>query len=208
MVDWLIRDAAGFFTFVLVIVGAVQAGLFVWQLRYMRASLGDAKRAALAAQAVAETAKEQVAITKTGIFDLERAYLAVGPTEIKIDFQAKAEVDVTLLIHNTGRTSATIKTVYGEFSLKPPLGDVPIYKNGEPVLTDLAIAANEEAVLSPFKFRSKLVRSQFFWGYIEYIDIFKHKRRSRFCAYLDIDPAKAGRQKYQLAGSEPWRECD
>jgi hypothetical protein len=30
--DWLVHDAGGFFTFCLVVVGAAQAGLFLWQL--------------------------------------------------------------------------------------------------------------------------------------------------------------------------------
>jgi hypothetical protein len=135
--NWLIHDAAGFFTFLLVIVGAIQAGLFLWQLRYMRKSLDDARVASLAAQAAAEAAKEQVAITKIGVVDLERAYLAAGPTQIKVDFINQGpqkqfytpsdplEFRVKLFIHNTGRTSATIKKVYGEFSNLLPTSVTP-----------------------------------------------------------------------------------
>ena len=46
---WLTHDAAGFFTFFLFLVGVGQAGLFVWQLRLIRKSLGPAEEAARAA---------------------------------------------------------------------------------------------------------------------------------------------------------------
>jgi hypothetical protein len=83
---WLTNDAAGFFTFLLVLVALGQAFLFVWQLRYMRRSIEDARGLALTAQTSAETAMNQVAITKMGVIDLERAYLAVGPSQITTDF--------------------------------------------------------------------------------------------------------------------------
>src|ERR1051325_5248667 len=46
---WLTKDAAGFFTFLLVVVGGFQAGLFLWQLWLIRESLDDARIAADAA---------------------------------------------------------------------------------------------------------------------------------------------------------------
>jgi hypothetical protein len=48
--NWITHDAAGFFTAWLVIVGFGQAGLFVWQLRYMRIGMRDATVAANAAR--------------------------------------------------------------------------------------------------------------------------------------------------------------
>lgn len=40
--DWITHDASGFFTAWLVVVGFGQAGLFVWQLFYMRRGMNDA----------------------------------------------------------------------------------------------------------------------------------------------------------------------
>jgi hypothetical protein len=57
--DWLTKDAAGFFTFLLVIVAISQLGLFLRQLRYIRESLDDAKVAAVAAMDASEAAKTQ-----------------------------------------------------------------------------------------------------------------------------------------------------
>jgi hypothetical protein len=54
---WLTKDAAGFFTFALVIVGVLQAALFFVQLRLIRQSLTDAKTAADAATEGAAAAR-------------------------------------------------------------------------------------------------------------------------------------------------------
>ena len=49
--------------------------------------------------------------------------------------------------------------------------------------------------------------NQFFWGYMEYLDIFKIRHKARFCAeILPNDPSGVG--KYTLAGDDAWRECD
>jgi hypothetical protein len=56
---WLTKDAAGFFTFILAIVAALQAALFLWQLGLIRESLVPAQQAAKAAQDAAAAAKTQ-----------------------------------------------------------------------------------------------------------------------------------------------------
>lgn len=220
---WLTKDAAGLFTFGLVVVGVGQAILFFFQLRYMRKGMDDATLAAKAAQTSAETAKEQVALTKVGIIDLERAYLAVGPTQIIVDFVKSdairvrgfhmptdpQELTAKLYIQNTGRTGATIKKIYGILTDSEPLGDTPFYPPlpQQPTITDLSVPAGSASVLDPFEFKSDHIGQQFFWGYIEYTDIFKNLRTSRFCAHLS--PAERGKAgKYQIAGSDAWRECE
>ena len=54
---WLTKDAAGFFTFLLVVVAGAQVALFVWQLWLIRESLDDTKIAAEAAKESADAAK-------------------------------------------------------------------------------------------------------------------------------------------------------
>ena len=61
---WLTDDAAGFFTAVLVIVGAVQLVLFVWQLRLIRTSLDDAKISADAAADAAKASSRQAHVAE------------------------------------------------------------------------------------------------------------------------------------------------
>jgi hypothetical protein len=96
---WLTKDAAGFFTFVLVIVGAAQLGLFLWQLRLIRESLGDTKLAAVAAKAAADAAKIQ---GETAICQL-RAYVYVENAYYEF---AGTNCKVTFTIKNFGSTPA------------------------------------------------------------------------------------------------------
>jgi hypothetical protein len=70
---WLTKDAAGFFTFVLVIVGSLQAILFLAQLRLIRDSIAPALEAADAAKAAAQAAK----LNAQSVIDAERAHLYV-----------------------------------------------------------------------------------------------------------------------------------
>jgi hypothetical protein len=213
---WLTKDAAGFFTFGLVVIGIGQVVMFFFQLRYMRRGMNDATIAAEAAQGSSETAKEQIALTRMGIVDLERAYLAVGPTNIRRMIvtqlgledapSAAWETNVSIHVHNTGRTGATIVKLYGEFSQTSPEGDIPIYENGDWTETDLSVGADKETDL-PLRFKSDWTEPQFFWGFVEYKDIFKITHVSRFCTFIhpsmDIQPGK-----YEMAGSPGWRECD
>jgi hypothetical protein len=189
------------------------------EARQMRTSLKQAAESAGIAKEQVEIAKSQIEVAKIGIFDLERAYLAAGPTQIKVDFVASdtarsrgfympsdpQELRLKLLIHNTGHTGGTIKKIYGEFS--DILPDSPTYESVAPIITDLGIAASVESVLHPFEFQSDFIGQQFFWGYVEYTDIFKKTHTSRFCTHLE--PAERGTMgKFQIAGSDPWRECD
>jgi hypothetical protein len=64
---WLTKDAAGFFTFLLVIIGGFQVGLFLWQLQIISASLDDAKIAAEAAKEGADAAKEGAQATRDSV---------------------------------------------------------------------------------------------------------------------------------------------
>ena len=219
--DWITHDAAGFFALWLVIVGAGQAGLFFWQLRYMRKSISDTKALALAAQASAETAKEQVAITKMGIFDLERAYLDAGPNEIVTRFVTDPppvrgfykpgdpmEVVIKIGMKNSGRTRAAINRAYGEF-FQGNLGERPTYnfEAGITYVTDLSVAADEAGDF-PHDFRTRRIGEQFFFGFIEYKDIFKKIHTSRFCLMIIPSLENGKRGKMQFAGRDAWRECD
>lgn len=186
----------------------------------MSRSIEAAEASAAAAQAFAETAQAQVEVMKIGIFDLERAYIAVGVTQINTEFvphpgkpvySAGDPVRTTLqlYVHNTGRSAGLIKKLYGEFSRTPPEGDIPIYKDGASKITDFSVGANAEAPLQPYPFVDDFTGKQFFWGYLDYLDIFNRVHTSRFCACIEPgDRRRPGTGKYDIAGSDVWRECD
>lgn len=157
---------------------------------------------------------------------LERGYLAVSPTDIQrrfvvgknrnssfYDEQDPQEIVLNLRVENTGRTTATIKKVYVEFSREPPIGDLPQYKDGREKIADFVFAVNVTDKL-PIDHVTSFLTDQFVWGYIEYFDVFKIKRISRFCAAI-FPPAQrytgGGAPSFgrsEPAGAEGWRECD
>ena len=123
--------------------------------------------------------------------NLERAFLSVGPAKITKLYRGADDngytapfIRLTLHVFNTGRTAAVIKNIYGEFSQAPPSGDKPVYTNGSNQITDLSIAANQSSDLTPIAFEDDFVGEQFFWGFIEYRDIFRIKHIPRFCAWI------------------------
>jgi hypothetical protein len=182
------------------------------QARQMRASIREATKSA-------QTALDQTELAKIGIFDLERAYLSVGLTEINTEFVPHRlayyeqtdpkRTTLKFYVHNTGRTGALIKVLYGEFSRTPPQGGTPVYKNGTRKETDFSIAGGAESAITPYVFVDDYTDKQFFWGYIEYVDIFKRRHIARVCAsILPAQMARPGTGKFDIAGSEGWRECD
>jgi hypothetical protein len=142
------------------------------------------------------------------VMNLERALLAVGPTQIT-RYATPPKVTLKLNVHNTGRTSATIFEVCGQFSRAPPVGDKPDYTRGVAVITDLSVASGADSVLDPFLFEDNFDGDQFFWGYLRYRDIFKIVHTARVCVAIFPRLGAGGTTgKYQLAGSDAWRECD
>jgi hypothetical protein len=101
---WLTKDAAGFFTFALVIVGFLQILLFLWQLRLIRESLDDTKEAADAAKVAAETGKIQAETAQQQL----RAYVFLENSfyeRTKIE-PAGGLYKITYRIKNFGSTPA------------------------------------------------------------------------------------------------------
>ncbi|MDR3484150.1 MAG: hypothetical protein P4M05_04470 [Bradyrhizobium sp.] len=219
---WLTKDAAGFFTFALVIVGIGQAVLFFVQLRYMRTGMDDATMAARAAQTSAETAKEQVELTKLGVFALNRAYLDATVSEAKTQFIADPrppsgyfrpgdpmEICAKITLKNSGKTRGVIVQAYGEFRTGTWLPPVPNYDTakGRTYVADFSIS-DAEALPFPWNFKTSEVVEQFFFGSVLYKDIFGRGHVSRFCMRILPSHENGGDARMQLAGNDAWRECD
>ena len=174
---------------------------------------------AVIAREQAELARAQIEINKIGIFDLERAYISVGPTQLITNFIPKQQaafyhpsdpqrITLKLHLHNTGRTAVFLKKVYGQFSRTAPQGDVPIYSRGASKILDVSLAAGADAVLDPIVFSDYFTGPQYFWGYVEYDDIFKQRHTSRVCVQLFPAEVNRGHGKYDIAGSDGWRKDD
>jgi hypothetical protein len=106
---WLTKDAAGFFTFVLVVVGSVQVALFLWQLWLIRESLDDTKIAAEAAKQAADVAKIQTETAKATLQTMQdtaerqlRAYVFAEPATFSSSVYNRARPREVGLVKNTG----------------------------------------------------------------------------------------------------------
>jgi hypothetical protein len=94
---WLTKDAAGFFTFLLVVVGIFQVRLFYVQLRLIRDGLKPAQEAAEAARDAARH-----------IPVVERAYIYGGANYFRTESN---ELKLMVKLNNFGKTPAFIGTV-------------------------------------------------------------------------------------------------
>jgi hypothetical protein len=115
--DWFAKDAAGFFTFWLFLIGAGQVVLFYVQLRLIRASLDEAKTAADAAASAATSASRQAHVAEQTLAKIERPYLFifnVSALRIEEDYDHDAGETYNLLritysVANYGKIPAIIE---------------------------------------------------------------------------------------------------
>jgi hypothetical protein len=186
---WLTKDAGGFFTFALVIVGVLQAALFLVQLKLIRESLGPAKEAARAAQAAAEA-----------LPTVERAYVFMVPA---LTFGTSVphssgvgerynRISVQFRIENLGKTPAAIESVYVRLGVlpDPPDNRTHLISNivaGEAIVRsdDAWIPAEINPIIcniseSEFDDISNNRAAIWFYGSILYKDMFGGERTTRF----------------------------
>jgi hypothetical protein len=205
---WLMHDAAGFFTSLLVIVGLFQLGVFYWQLRLIRRSLIDAERAANAAQRSADIATRQADTARATLETMQdtaqrqlRAYVvALGK-----DFSQRGTDDRFVLhidIRNTGQTPAyNVKAVSRTCVLEHPLNtafDFTLNEGVEPSVTMLGPQqffehdSVAESVLSDIQLSE--IRAAigpgdigirlYTYGTVTYRDAFQIERHTNFCFSL------------------------
>jgi hypothetical protein len=96
-------------TLLLVLVGAIQAGLFVWQLGLIRKGLADTKEAADAAKESTQTANASLALSRQTAEHQLRAYVMVDKA-VTVNFGPKPTAQV--VIKNFGATPAYGFTIW------------------------------------------------------------------------------------------------
>jgi hypothetical protein len=103
--NWLTHDAAGFFTLWLVIVGGGQIGLFYWQLRLIKITADDAKRAGIAAERAADATAASVELARQTAVRQLRAYVSVQSVGF-VPSKDVSRIKVKFVIRNFGQTPA------------------------------------------------------------------------------------------------------
>jgi hypothetical protein len=108
--SWITKDAAGFFTFLLVLVGGLQAFLFYVQLKAIREALGPARDAAEAAKTAAEhipvvEGAHVYVLIKRETVDEDLQMIEMGTGVIRPDFM----IEIRVSLKNFGKTPAVVE---------------------------------------------------------------------------------------------------
>jgi hypothetical protein len=136
---------------------------------------------------------------------VDRAYIFIQPSE-KAGFIGPGSQTVAFVeVQNFGPTPGFLETLYGEFSRTEPKGKKPRYDSsrGRKFAVDTAIGKFETPTPLHQRFEAPGVDPIYFFGYVEYRDIFKRQHTSRFCALLDPITGSSN-----LAGDRGWNGWD
>jgi hypothetical protein len=183
---WLTKDAAGFFTFLLVVVGGLQIVLFYVQLRFMRETLNDAKVTANAARDAAITQTRQFLATHRPLIRFRHVWLS-GP------IQRGSQITGSVTCVNSGTGIAKIGEVGTRFhvlkqgeALPMPSQYAPQGASGDVnpgqafPLRDTTYTLSEKDEIAIMGGDAKL----FFVGYVIYWDTADLPRTSSFCRVM------------------------
>jgi hypothetical protein len=120
--------------------------------------------------------------------NLERAQLMGGVAPNLINVAPDGKVTLQATVSNWGRSVAILKEFYGEFSDTEPKGDKAIYSaaNGSAEYFDSGIPPTPitgltSANVIPKRWESKFQGTQYFFGYVRFVDIFGDEFCSRYC---------------------------
>jgi hypothetical protein len=179
---WLTKDAAGFFAFLLVLVGGFQVVLFYVQLHLIRKSLAPAEEAAKAATA-----------TAIAVVDSERPW--VGPITTSSQQIAPGQfIHATVVIVNSGQTPALEMRAAFKGSIKsktdsadqPDMAQTPP-KALFPHVPDWYYPFSKSLILSQADFDAICDGDKIAWilGKIEYLDNRRRPRYTNICTRWD-----------------------
>jgi hypothetical protein len=190
------------FTVVLACVAIGQAGLFVWQLSYMKQGMEDATKAANAAESAAKaanlTAKAAVGVELPIVKLNQFVLLEITPGGQRPAIQDQPppmRSRLALNFRNGGRTAAEAITQSVEWKVIDKLPEIPVYEHYFPYATGIFFPPDDaEPSVALQNFVIELTESQhaeiaerraFLWvyGLVSYRDIvLGDTHEFRFCA--------------------------
>jgi hypothetical protein len=201
-VDWLTHDGVVFFTAVLCFIVAVQAGLFICQLIYMRKGLDDTKIAAIAAKNAADAAQKSANMA----VDTERAYVFAGYD--KLIFDETGRITIPLVMTNVGKTPGMIKEVGYVFLDQVELPKTREEANWTWTTIPYDWARGSDIRTSISTLTSPFACKNIFVCYIRYTEIFASKVPHVSWMSMLIDPGKSGDDRTSRIGGEVWNGWD
>jgi hypothetical protein len=190
--------ALTFFTFCLVCVGAIQAGLFVYQLRYMRIGLKDTENAANAARDAVNAQRDEFNAT-------HRPKIRIKHVVLKKDIWQGEPIVIDVTCVNNGTANATLLQIGIDYFVVREERPLPIRTAINAVrnygarlevgrnclITDIDInrilSAEENADIQQNRARLYCV------GYISYLDGGQRMRITGFCRVLTLPKIEVAR---------------
>ena len=207
--QWLTKDAGGFFTFLLVVVGGLQLLLFAWQLWLIRESLKDAKLAADAARDAAKAATLQAETAAKEFISSHRPKLIVRELLRLTSVSPGRSIELRYVIANVGSSDAEVVESHVEIQdirdgilrpLQPFEGANPIGRavlapgshifreQGSTVSTlSLAVSRMVEERQRARGRQTEDGRGVYFRGFVIYADKNGVRRRTGFCRIYDAE---------------------
>jgi hypothetical protein len=203
---WMMKDAAGFFTLLLVIVGIGQVILFWYQLKLIRSSLEDAKRAANTATDAANAASRQAYVAEQSLAKIERPYVFIfNVSALAVDEIEDIEEDCTLLrvtysIANYGKIPAIIKHAMVSLSaFTEPLSPARLEYNHSLIVSPiLAAGERRDGIEETLKWDGNIKNDEWdnkypalgdnelwFWAIVAYRGPFTDQHETRICWRYD-----------------------
>jgi hypothetical protein len=198
--SWLTKDASGFFAGLQFLVAAVQAGLFIYQLRLIRDSLDDAKAASTAATRQAHVAEDTLnKIERPYLFVFNVSRLKVEHWEDYHDGTEGGTLSVTYSVANYGKLPAVIEDMQVSLSvftepLSPartdynhPLAVSAVLVPGEPREGLDEMLAWDDVVIDEYEGNTADLggKDLFFWVIIRYRGTFSGGHVTRACWRYD-----------------------
>jgi hypothetical protein len=122
--EWTTADPIATYTLGLCFIAFIQAGLFVWQLGYMREGLADAAQASRAARDTAKAATESNQISRSFAAIDQRPWVSIkiapDPNgDITVDQSGQVELGINVRFKNLGRTPA-LKLIWAAEIISDP----------------------------------------------------------------------------------------
>lgn len=182
--NWLTRDGVVFFTFILCSIAAVQAGLFLWQLKLMRDGMDDARKVAKATE---QNTRAAIA--------LQLPFLRIDPVGLSHHIQNGAIESCRVHfidIMNQGATRAfPIEILYG-YSVGTDLPNTPFYQFSDKFPLNIVIEPSAPAATRKFLTSDYLLehgqwadicKGNFIWFYCDliYEDFMGETRHRSYC---------------------------
>lgn len=167
------------FTLGLIVVGSIQVGLFVWQLRLARKGAEDAGKSAEAALKTANSLETA-----------NRAFVKMSHLPPGLAYNQMGETSVRMRVKNFGKTPARIIDVLVEFKCFDDIASIPdnppIIETGSQVSAflvegDELFTGKQHSLGSPVidKVQGGKI-TVLVWGYIDYLDAFDRRHRAGY----------------------------